>query len=170
MIYLAATVVTLFAILGVVLTILTLPGIWLMLLVAVLADVWQPALLSTPTLLVAGALALLAEIAEFAASAAGARRARGSRIAAIASVVGALAGAIVGSFAIPIPIVGTIIGGVVGAAVFAGVAELIFARSHWRHSARVAQGAAAGRALAIVAKSAIAVCCALVLIIASFWP
>ncbi len=170
MIYLAAAIVAIFALLGVALTLLTLPGIWLMLLVAVLADLWQPELFSTTTLLVAGALAVLAEVAEFAASAAGARRARGSRIAAFASVVGALAGAVVGSFAIPVPILGTIVGGIVGAAVFAGVAELVLVRSHWGHSVRVARGAATGRALSLVAKTTIAVFCALILGVAAFWP
>lgn len=170
MTFVAAGIVVVCALSGVLLTALTLPGIWFMVLAALLVDVWRGEVLSTGVLIATAALAVLAEVAEFLASAAGARRAKGSRTSALASIPGALAGAIAGSILIPIPIVGTIVGGVVGAALFAGIAESVIARTHWRQSLRVAQGAGTGRALALVAKTAIAVAAGLVLIVAACWP
>lgn len=166
----AAAIVVVCSLAGVLLTALTLPGIWFMVLAALLVDLWRGEVLSTGVLITSVVLAVLGEIAEFLASAAGARRAKGSRASALASIPGALAGAIAGSFLIPVPIVGTIVGGVVGAALFAGVAESVFSRTHWRHSLRVAQGAGTGRALALVAKTAIAAAAGLVLSIAACWP
>lgn len=167
---LAAGIVIVCALGGVVLTALTLPGIWFMVLAALLVELWRGEVLSTGVLIAAVALAVLGEVAEFVASAAGARRARGSRASALASIPGALVGAIAGSILIPVPIAGTIVGGVVGAALFAGVGESVFARRGWRHSLRVAHGAGTGRALALVAKTAIAASAGVVLVVAACWP
>ena len=67
----AGILTTIGALLGVVLTLLTLPGIWLMLLVAMLCTWWQPDLYSLWTLAAVAIIALGAEIAEGLSSAAG---------------------------------------------------------------------------------------------------
>ena len=69
MIYVAGILVVLFGIAGIGLTILTLPGTWLAVIVAALCTWWQPNLMSWWVVAAAGALALLAEVVEFAASA-----------------------------------------------------------------------------------------------------
>ncbi|MEO0513372.1 MAG: DUF456 domain-containing protein [Planctomycetota bacterium] len=170
MIYVAASIVTLFALLGVLLTALTLPGIWIMLLVAIACQWWQPGLYSWWTLGVVGLLAVAAEVAEFAASAAGAARAGASKTGLVGATVGGMAGAIVGTPAIPIPIVGTIVGGVIGAFLGAAVAEGSFKRrptDEWR---RIAAGAATGRLLSTAIKAGFAIPAAGVLIAAAFVP
>jgi uncharacterized protein len=170
MIYLAASIVTLGALLGVLLTLLTFPGIWAMVLVALLCQWWQPTLFSWWTLAAAVMLAGLGELVEFFASAAGAAKAKGSRSAVLASVVGAVVGAVLGTFLLPVPLVGTLVGGVAGAGIAAGLAERGIAHRSWGDSARVARGAATGRALALVAKTGVAIATALVLIVAAFVP
>lgn len=170
MIYLAASIVTLSALLGVVLTLLTFPGIWLMVLVALLCQWWQPTLFSWWTLGAAVLLAGLAELVEFLASAAGAAKAKGTKSAMAASIAGAIVGAILGTLLIPIPLVGTIVGGVAGAGLGAGITERTISQKGWGESWRVARGAATGRALSLVAKTAVACAVALLLIVAAFWP
>ncbi len=73
----AATLVILASIAGVILTILTLPGTWLAVLMGVIVAIWRPELISWWTVGAAGALAVIAEIVELAASAAGRKKRRG---------------------------------------------------------------------------------------------
>ncbi|MCC7387731.1 MAG: DUF456 domain-containing protein [Phycisphaerales bacterium] len=169
--YLAATIVALVSLIGVAMTLLSFPGIWTMVLVALLCKWWQPEMFSWWTLGIALACAGLAEIVETFASAAGAAKAKGSKTAMFASLVGAIAGAILGTVFLPfLPIIGTIIGGIAGAGLAAGAAERGIKRKEWRDSWNVAKGAAAGRAVSIVVKGAIAVGVALLLSISAFWP
>ncbi|MBK7403408.1 MAG: DUF456 domain-containing protein [Phycisphaerales bacterium] len=170
MIYLAASIVAITCLLGVVMTLLALPGIWTMVVVALLCKWWQPEMFSWWTLGVALGLAGLAEIVDTFASAAGAAKARGSKTAMFASLVGTIVGGIVGTVAIPIPIAGTIIGGIAGAGLGAGVAEWGIKRKGWRDSMRVAHGAAVGRAVSLVAKLVIAGVAGLLLATAAFVP
>lgn len=170
MLYVAASIVALASLVGIGLTLLTFPGIWLMVLVAVLCQLWQPDLFNWWTLGVAIGLAGLAEIVEMLASAAGAAKAKGSKTAMLASLVGAIVGAVAGTVLIPIPIAGTVIGGIAGAGLAAGVAERAIKSKGWGDSWKVAQGAAVGRALSLVAKTSIAVVVAGVLTVAAFVP
>jgi uncharacterized protein YqgC (DUF456 family) len=168
MTYLAASMVVVGSLLGIVLTAATLPGTWLAVLVAMLCWWWKPDLFSWWTIAAAAALALVGEAIDLFASAAGAARTGGGRSAAMGSVVGGIAGAILGSMVFPI--IGTIIGAVVGAGVGAAVAERGLRERTWRESAAVGAGAAAGKAVATVAKLVIAVGIAAVLSIAAFVP
>lgn len=158
MIYFAASVVVLMALLGVLLTAATLPGIWIALASALCVKLfWQPELIEWWTLGVAAGIGILAEIAEFAASAVGSSRAGGTRHGAIWSVVGGLVGAVVGSVLLPIPLVGTIVGAVVGAGLGAAFGELQFAKRPWREAARSGSGAAVGRFASTIIKTGCAV-------------
>ena len=151
--------------LGVVLTLVSLPGIWFMLLVAALCKWWQPDLLSWETLGAVALLAVVAEIAEFFSSAVGAAKTGGSKSAAWAAVVGAIIGAIAGT---PfMPIVGTIAGAVIGAGLAATIVELGIHKKPWRESLKVGGGAAAGRLVAVVIKGVLALACAVILTVAA---
>lgn len=169
MTYVAATIVTLVALGGVGLTLVTLPGIWLMIAVATLIHFLWVDLYSPWTLAAAVVLGVLAEIAELVASAAGSTKAGGSKHGAIWSIVGAIAGAILGTIFLPVPVVGSIIGGVVGAGTGAIAGELSFGRKHWKDAARIGQGAAIGRFFSTIIKGAFALIIALLLSIAAFF-
>jgi len=154
MTYLAATIVVLSGLAGVALTLLVMPGIWFMIGVAVaIAVFWQREMFSPWTL-----------------AAAGSKRAGGTRPGAILSIVGGIVGAIVGTPLIPIPVIGTIAGAVIGAGLGAFIGERGLAARGWKDSARSAGGAAAGRLVATIVKTAFAAAIALLLSVAAFWP
>jgi uncharacterized protein YqgC (DUF456 family) len=114
------------------LTLVGLPGNWLMVLAAA-GYVWLGPTsgvmqITWITIAALAALAAGGEVAEFVASMWGARRAGGSRRAAVFALVGSLVGAVGGGIVgVPIPIVGppiaAVIGGALGALVGAGMAE-----------------------------------------------
>ncbi len=152
----AVVIVALASLVGVVLTLLTLSGAWLIILVALLCAWWRGGLYEWWTFAVCVALALVGEIVEFAWSARGAKRTGGTRPGMVGSVVGGLIGAVVGTFAIPIPLVGTLIGATAGAGLGAVAGERGMSERTWRESAAVGRGAAVGRLTAVAIKTAIA--------------
>jgi uncharacterized protein YqgC (DUF456 family) len=169
---LAAIIVILFSIVGVALTVLTLPGTWLAVLVAVVCKLWQPELLSWWVIAAAGALALLAEVVELGASAVGTAKAGGSKHGGLGSLIGGLAGAIFGApffFGL-----GAIPGAVLGAFAGAFLAERALAKRSWADASRSGGGAAVGRFVASILKVAFAIAIALLLILAlaitAFFP
>ena len=165
----AGIICTVAAVLGVVLTLLTLPGIWAMLLVAMLCTWWQPDLYSLWTLGVVAAIAVAAEIAEGLSSAAGSAKTGGSRAGIVGALVGSLVGLVAGTiFLVFIPLIGSIIGAIAGAGVGAVVAERGIAKRSWDESIRSGKGAAVGRALSTVIKGGFAVVAAGVLIVFAF--
>jgi uncharacterized protein len=168
---LAVLAMLLGAIAGVVLTALTLPGLWLTLIVAVgLQFIFgDPALFSWWTLGVCLALAIAAEVIELVSSAAGATKSGGGRSGAWGALIGSFIGAILGTF-IPIPIVGTIAGAVIGAAAGAIMGERGIAGKTWTASLKVGAGAAKGRFLATIVKTAIAALIGLILVVAVAIP
>lgn len=167
--HIVAGIILLFSTLcGTGLTLMTLPGVWVIVAAGFGCWLWQPELFSMWTLGIAVGLAVLAEIAELLSSAAGAGKAGGGKAAAAASVVGALVGAIAGTFLIPIPIIGTIAGGVIGAGMAAMMAERGVGGKAWADSAKVGGGAAAGRLVATVIKAVFAIVIGLFLATAAF--
>lgn len=167
---LAAILVTLGCLLGVLLTLITLPGTWVMLLLALACWAWRPELFTWHPLVAALVLAILAEVAEFLGSAVGASRAGGTRSGVIGAVGGAFIGLILGSIFLPIPIVGSIVGAVVGAGLGAGAGERTLGKQTWHASWTIGVGAARGRLIAIIVKTAFAGAMAIVLVTAAFWP
>jgi uncharacterized protein YqgC (DUF456 family) len=167
-IYVYATLLTLLNLVFWASILIGLPGAWLMVLVAVTIEWWQPGefMFSTTTLVVAAALAMLGEVLEFTLGAAGARQAGGSRRAAALAIVGGIVGAILGT-AIPVPVVGTLVGACVGA--FAGsVVGDLWAKRPVVHSIEAGRGAASGRLWGTVAKMITGGMTALVLAVAAF--
>lgn len=168
MTYLAASIVVLGSLLGIALTIATLPGTWVAIVIAMLCQWWKPELFSWWTIGAAAAMALVGEAVDLLASAVGTTRTGGGRSSALGSVVGGIGGAIVGTMVLAV--IGTIIGAVVGAGLGAAMAERGIREKTWRESAAVGAGAAAGKAVATIAKLGIAVAIALTLSVAAFVP
>jgi uncharacterized protein YqgC (DUF456 family) len=172
LIILAAIVLLLSGLLGVLLTAVTLPGVWLTLVVALLCQ-WlfgPPPLFNWWTLIACAGLALAGEVFEFVSGAIGAKRAGGGKSGALGSIIGAFGGAIIGSFALPIPLIGTLVGAVLGAGIGALIAERGVAGREWSHAFRIGQSAAASRLAATVVKVAIAAAVAAVLTVAALVP
>ncbi len=170
---LVALLLTILNLVGVAITALLLPGIWLMILCAGLAQWWQQWahgtwMFSWWTLGICAALALLAEAIEFAASAIGASRFGGSRWGGAGSILGAVIGAIAGSFLLPL--LGTILGAAAGAFLGALLSERHIANRSWDDARRSGTGAAIGRLAATLVKVAIAAVVALTLSVAAFVP
>jgi uncharacterized protein YqgC (DUF456 family) len=154
------------SIVGLFLNLLGLPGLWLIvgsLGVYGLITGWDVCV-GWPSLIALVVLGLLAEVLEFLAGAAGSKAAGGRKRGMIGAVVGALVGGIAFSF-VPIPVVATIVGAVLGA--FVGAALMELTDRDFRHAMRVGYGAAKGRLIGIVVKTAIGVVMLLVLMFAA---
>jgi uncharacterized protein YqgC (DUF456 family) len=153
------------ALLGLVLTAIGLPGVWLFLLLAAVLPLLGSA--TAPSGLALGigfGLALVAEVIEWVAQVRWTGRSGGSRRAGWA----ALAGGILGAFAgVPIPVLGPIIGSFAGSFLGALIAEYSRTRDS-SLAGKVAWGALMGRVAATTFKIALGVVVAVV-IIGSAW-
>jgi len=147
---------------------LTLPGTWLMVLLAISMNV---AMVENPfswwTIGIAVVLGLLGELLELIASGAGAKAMGASKRSVVASILGGIVGAILGT--IVLPIIGTIIGSALGAGIGAVVFEFTIAdRRHLKHLRGIGTGAFTGRLLATVLKTVVALVMAVMLSVAAF--
>ncbi|MGI9428499.1 MAG: DUF456 family protein [Bythopirellula sp.] len=156
------------------LTLMGLPGNWLMVGAAALYAGFAPATgvtsLSWTTLAVMAALAAAGEVAEFGAGVWGARRAGGSRRAAIFSLIGSMVGALMGAtLGLPIPLLGpplaAVLGGATGALAGAALAERTRGETSGQ-SLRVGGAAFVGRLLGTGAKTLVATILAVLAIVA----
>ncbi|GAB4554907.1 MAG: hypothetical protein Tsb0013_17580 [Phycisphaerales bacterium] len=163
--------------LGVLLTLVGLPGTWLYLTCALIAQWVIGTLLGhavpyTWWTIGAGVLlCVLAEVAEGLSGAAGAAKAGASKRALIGAAVGGLVGAIVGTVVLAfLPIIGTLIGGAIGAGLGAVVLELTKPKLLRKSESlrTIATGAAIGRLLSTVIKSIFAVGLLVLFAITSF--
>ncbi len=159
---------------GWLLTLLAMPGNWLMVGAAALYAWLGPqsgvTQLDWKTVTALVILAMIGEIAEFLAGVVGARRAGGSNRAAVYSLIGSLIGAIGGATAgIPIPVLGSAIGAVVGGALgaFGGAALAEHTLGEqMQQSMKVGQAAFWGRLLGTGAKTVVASIMAVTAIVA----
>jgi uncharacterized protein YqgC (DUF456 family) len=159
---------------GWVLTLLAMPGNWLMVAAAAAYALWGPETgvtqITWPTVAGLAVAAVIGEIAEFAAGLVGARRAGGSRRAALFSLLGSFAGALGGAaVGIPVPVVGSAVAAVAGGALgaFAGAAVAEYSRGERTgQSMKVGRAAFWGRLLGTGAKAAVGSLVALVVLIA----
>lgn len=144
------------------LVLLGLPGLWLMIGVA-LAYNWLAApVFGMGSLVLVGALALVAEVLEFTLSARYTRRYGGSPRAGWGAILGGFVGAFVG---IPIPVIGSVIGAFLGAFVGALLLEITRAEATRGSATRVAWGALIGRVVAAAAKTGIGCAIAVILVL-----
>jgi uncharacterized protein YqgC (DUF456 family) len=159
---------------GWVLTLLAMPGNWLMVGAAALYAWLGPQSgilqLHWNTVIIVTVLAGIGEILEFVAGVVGARRAGGSKRSAVYSLIGSLIGAIGGATAgIPIPVVGSAVGAVVGGAVgaFGGAAYAEYSLGLGSdQSMKVGKAAFWGRLVGTGAKTLVGSIMAIVVVIA----
>jgi uncharacterized protein YqgC (DUF456 family) len=140
-----------FLLAGLALTVMTLPGLWLMLAAtAIYAWVTHGDYIGWWTLLLLLLLATVAEIIEFVSSGAGAKRAGGGRAGLWGAIIGGILGGIFLSF-VPIPILSTLVGVCLGTFLGAMIGEFAAGREI-AHSAMIGVGAAKGRLFGTVIK------------------
>lgn len=161
--YVGVVLLILALVVGWILTILNLPGNWVMVAAAALFAYFMPSdapfSIGWSIVVALVALALVGEILEFVAGALGAKRAGGSRRSAVLALAGSLVGGILGVLiGLPIPVVGP----VVAAILFAGGGALAGAMigEAWKgrtlqQSWQVGQGAFWGRLFGTLAKTVI---------------
>ena len=137
---------------GLAISVLGLPGLWLMVAAAVgFSLATGGSVLGWQAVAVVAALALGSEIAEFLAGAAGSKNAGGTWRGVTGAVVGGIAGGIIG---VPVPIVGPVLGAILGAAIGAGMLELAGGKASVQQAGNIAVGAAKGRFWGTVSKLA----------------
>lgn len=153
------------------LTLVGLPGNWLIIVSTVLFAWWHrdTAPFSIATLIVIIILAIAGELLEFFAGGLGARKAGGSRRSAIGAILGAVTGTVVGTFVIPLPFFGTLIGACAGACIGALCLELTAGRD-LKQAAVSGLGAGVAELLAINAKLLLGLAIWLIVAIAVFLP
>jgi uncharacterized protein YqgC (DUF456 family) len=168
MLYVYATILTLFNLVFLVAVLFNLPGTWLMVLFAAGMEWWLPgeSLFSWTVLYVVAALALLGELLEFVFSAAGSRQAGGSKRGAAIAIVGGVVGAVLGT-ALPVPVAGTLIGASIGAFSGSLLGDLWAGRPLF-HSVDAGRGAAVGRFFGTVSKLVIGAAMVLILGVAAY--
>lgn len=171
MFYVYATLLALLNLACLSLTLAGLPGIWLMiglsLLVAWLTPQSSRIGFEWPTLVTVLVIAAIAEIVELLAGATGSKKSGGSHWGAIGALFGGMAGAILGTFLIPVPVIGTIAGAVGGAFAGAVILELASGKPHGV-ALRSGKGAAIGHFIGIMTKFSLGCLVWLILAIAAF--
>lgn len=175
--YVIASGLTIMNLVWLALSLVGLPGNWLMVATTGIVAWWRwdsarqstDQMFSGSVLVVLALLALGGETVELFSGWMGAKRAGGSRWGAFGALLGTLIGGIAGTFFILIPIVGSIIGACCGAALGAMVMEYAIGRTT-DDAVRSATGAGIGRAAGLVAKLAAGSAIWLIATIASFWP
>ena len=161
MVWLYYLVLFLFLLAGLAITVMTLPGLWLMLAsAAVYALITRGVYIGWSTLLILLILAAVAELIEILSSGAGAKRAGSGKAGLVGAVVGGILGGIFLSL-IPIPILSTLVGVCVGTFLGAMIGEFA-AGKKITHSALVGVSAAKGRLIGTLIK--IGVGCVMLLI------
>jgi len=171
----ASAVVLLYAalvlvnLLGVLLTALQLPGTWLIVGATAVAAwiTWDSGVLTWWVLATLLLMALLGELVEFLAGAVGAKNAGATKTAVGLSIIGGVAGAVLGTFLLPIPIVGTLIGAAVGAGLGSMGGDLWKGRA-WDAAWVGARGAAIGKFWGALGKVIIAAVMWLTALVAVF--
>ncbi len=159
--------------LGVVITLIGLPGTWLYLACALTVHWLVPGDYFSWWTLGAGAvLCILAEVGEGVSGAMGAAKAGASKRALVGAAAGGLVGAIVGTILIPIPILGTLVGGAIGASVGAVTLELTKPKLLRKSESlrTIATGAALGRLLSTVIKALFAIGMVVLFTVAALVP
>ncbi len=136
---------------GLGITVVGLPGLWVMLLAAmVYAWITHRVYVGGTSLIVISVLCIVAETVELFAGAAAAKRAGAGKRAMVFASIGAIVGSILFSF-IPVPVLAQIVGACVGAGAGALLAELSSGTTAGM-SLRIGVGAAKGRLVGTLLK------------------
>ena len=148
-----------------------LPGNWLIVISTCLFAWWrwEEGVFSIYTLIAIAVLAVLGELFEFFGDMHGARRAGASRRGSVAALVGAIGGAVIGTFTIPVPFLGTVLGACIGAGLGSWAMEVSRGRK-MEESVRCGVGAGLGELLGITAKVTVGIIIWITVAVAGFWP
>ena len=155
-------------------TLIGLPGGWIMIggaIVIELCDTFWGGTITWGWIAIGICLGLgvFGELLELIASGLGAKVGGGSRRGMIGAIVGSIGGAILGTVLIPIPLIGTLIGAVLGAFSGTVLAELTHQDPpELGQLAKTATGATIGRILGILGKTGVAAIIWCVLLISPF--
>jgi uncharacterized protein YqgC (DUF456 family) len=179
--WLAYVIAVVFVLLGAICVgsiVLSLPGAWIMLALALIIE-WADGLYLPAgdsqtwewwVLITCGGLVLASELIEFAAGAAGARAGGAGRRGMVGALIGGILGAILLTPLIPIPIVGTLIGAVIGTFAGAVLGEVSGQQAKTvRGSMKPALGATVGRVVGTFSKIGVAIVVWIVLSVDAFW-
>jgi uncharacterized protein len=148
---------------GWLMTVLGMPGNWLMVVAVVIyvllvPERW-PVAIGWPVAIALGLLAAVGELLEFLAGAFGVAKAGGSKRGALLAMLGSIVGGIAGLFiGVPIPIVGPIIAALLFAGLGALAGTMIGERWYGRNLGRswqIGKAAFWGRLLGTLAKTAV---------------
>lgn len=168
---------TVVALIAPAIVLIMLPGLWLMTLATLMANAvgyWMGLWPGKDPLISWWAFGfillctLVSDAVDWTAGVFGAKRMGGSRSAMVAAFIGGIIGVVAGTIFLPIPLVGTLIGGATGAGLAAMLVQRTTPEQSWKQSAKVGAGASAGWFAAIVVKLALAIICAVLLIIAAW--
>jgi hypothetical protein len=153
MTYAWAALVPVLNVLWLALTLLGLPGNWLMVATAGLIAWLTPGPPSYhwATLALVIALAAIGELIELLAGAAGSKTAGGTRRGAVGALLGGIVGGILGTFVLPVPLLGTVLGAAIGAFAGASLGEMTGSKSA-REALRSGRGAAIGHVTGVASK------------------
>ena len=148
-----------------------LPGNWLIVISTCLFAWWRwdEGVFSIYTLIAILVLAVLGELVEFSAGMIGARKSGASWLGSIAALFGAVTGAVLGTFLIPIPFFGTLLGACLGAGLCVWGMEFSRGKKA-EHSLRYAVGAGIGEFFGIISKFVLAIIIWFIVAVAAFWP
>jgi len=148
-----------------------LPGNWLIVISTCLFAWWRwdESVFSIYTLIAILVLAVLGELVEFSAGMIGARKSGASWPGSIAALFGAVTGAVLGTFLIPIPFFGTLLGACLGAGLCVWGMEFSRGKKA-EHSLRYAVGAGIGEFFGIISKFVLAIIIWFIVAVAAFWP
>jgi hypothetical protein len=156
---------------GLLVNILGLPGIWLIPLATIVYALlpWTGVTIGAWPILAIIAIGVVAELAEFLAGAAGSAKAGGSKRGMLGAIVGGIVGAIGGQIVIPIPLLGAIIGAFVGSFIGSYVIEFAWVRRTHADSLRIGVGAVKGRVIGVAIKTFCGAVMTIVALVAG-WP
>lgn len=166
---------TLAALIGPAIVLLSLPGLWLLTLITLLVNaigawigLWPMGdpIVSWWAFGFILACTLVSDVVDWTAGVMGAKRMGGTKGAMVAAFIGGIIGAIAGS--IVLPIIGTLLGGALGAGLAATLVHRTTPEQTWKQSAKVGAGASAGWFAAIVVKLILCTASALLLVIAAW--
>lgn len=147
-----------------------LPGNWLVVISTGLFAWWrwEDGIFSIYTLIAITLLAFVAEIFEFFAGMGGAKKAGAGWKGAFAALGGAIIGAVVGTFMIPIPFLGTLLGACLGAGLGTLAVELKLGKE-MHESVRSGFGAGVGVFLGTTGKFLIGLLIWVIVAVAAFY-
>lgn len=153
---------------GFLLTVIGLPGNWLIFFAALGYGFYYDftGFTSRLLLLLLG-LVLAGEFVEFIAGALGARKQKASTLATIAAFIGGIAGAVAGTAILPV--IGSLLGAFGGAFAASYLAEYLIT-GNLDQSHRVAKSVLAGQIAGMAVKMAVAIAMAVTIVVNLIWP